>query len=439
MSKPEDPTRPHLLYIVWGFPPSRGGGVYRALATANEAVRAGFRVTVLTAEAEVFRRYTGSDEGLIDLLDPDVSVVRIPFSWPVREISVTGDGSLRDMLRRLRRKVVALQGRIPFPETNYGHWRRPLTRAALTIHRRDPIDLVLATANPNVTFAAAFALAQQASIPYVLDHRDAWLLDVFSGRILKSRVSREARWERRIVRDAAELWFVNEPIRDWHRARFPDASHRMHVVPNGWDEDAVGDVTPPAPPNHSPTFGYLGTISAKVPIPQLTEAWALARDELPEGARLVLAGHAGYFSSPDPRITSALDGATARGIEVRGPVPKREVASFYDTIDVLVLALGDGRYVTSGKVYEYIATGRPIVAVFSPSSAATAVLTGYPGAVQTTSTDPSDVRAALLDAVAVWRATTSHDLAARAEVAARYRRDRVLAPALERLRRVISK
>lgn len=413
--------------------------MYRALATANQAVRAGFRVTVLTAEADVFRRYTGSDEGLIDLLDPAVSVVRIPFSWPVREIRVTGDGSFRDSLRRLRRKVVALQGRIPFPETNYGHWRRPLTRAALDIHHNDPVDLVLATANPNVTFAAAFTLAKRASIPYVLDHRDAWLLDVFSGRTLKSSASREARWERRIVRGAAELWFVNEPIRDWHRDRFPEASDRMHLVPNGWDKDAVGDVAPPAPADHPPTFGYLGTISAKVPIPQLAEAWAFARDELPPGARLVLAGHAGYFSSPDPRVTAALDGATSRGIEVRGPVPKLEVASFYGEIDVLVLALGDGRYVTSGKVYEYIATGRPIVAVFSPSSAASAVLTDYPGAVHTRSTDPRDVSDALLDAVAVWKATTHQDLLARAEVAARYRRDRVLAPALERLRSIVTK
>ncbi|GAB2607627.1 hypothetical protein GCM10027067_18980 [Pseudactinotalea suaedae] len=423
-----------MLYIVWGFPPSRGGGVYRALATANEAVRAGFRVTVLTAEEQVFRRYTGSDEGLLELLDPAVRVRRIPFRWPVREVPVTGDGSFRDTLRRVRRKAIALWGRVPFPETNYGHWRRPLTQAALTIHAEDPVDLVVATANPNVTFAAAHTLAQHAKIPSVLDHRDAWLLDVFSGATVKPSRSREARWERRMVSDATELWFVNEPIRDWHRQRYPQSAPKMHVVPNGWDGEAVGHVTPPRPPDHSPTFGYLGTISAKVPIAQLAQGWELAQRSLPDGSRLVLAGHAGYFSAPDPRVTSALDHAAALGIEIRGPVPKRAVSSFYDEIDILVLALGDGRYVTSGKVYEYIATGRPIVAVFSPTSAATAVLAGYPGAVQSVSTEPDDIADALADAVRAWRDTDATDLAERRLVAHRFRRDQVLAPALRRLR-----
>ncbi len=426
-----------MLYIVWGFPPSRGGGVYRALATANEAVRAGFRVTVLTAEAQAFRRYTGSDDSLLELLDPDVNVRRIPFRWPVREVPVTGDGSFRDTLRRLRRKAIALWGRLPFPETNYGHWLRPLTHAALAIHAEEPVDLVVATANPNVTFAAAHALSQSASIPSVLDHRDAWLLDVFSGATVKPSRSREARWERRMVTGATELWFVNEPIREWHQQRYPEAAAKMHVVLNGWDREAVGHVAPPRPADHPPTFGYLGTISAKVPVAQLAQGWELARAILPEGSRLVLAGHAGYFSDPDARVTSALEDAAARGIEIRGPVPKREVSSFYDEIDILVLALGDGRYVTSGKVYEYIATSRPIVAVFSPTSAATAVLAGYPGAVQSKSAEPQDIADALAAAVRTWRETGAGDLAERQRIAHRYRRDQVLAPALQRLRAAI--
>jgi hypothetical protein len=35
-------------------------------------------------------------------------------------------------------------------------------------------------------------------------------------------------------------------------------------------------------------------------------------------------------------------------------------------------------FVTGGKVYEYMATGRPIVAIHTPDTAATGPLTGYP-------------------------------------------------------------
>jgi hypothetical protein len=52
-------ARPHLLYVAWGFPPCRSGGVYRALATANAFARDGWDVTVLTVERELWERRTG--------------------------------------------------------------------------------------------------------------------------------------------------------------------------------------------------------------------------------------------------------------------------------------------------------------------------------------------------------------------------------------------
>ena len=51
---PHDGGRPRLLYVAWGFPPCRGSGVYRALATANAFAAGGWDVTVLTVEREVF-------------------------------------------------------------------------------------------------------------------------------------------------------------------------------------------------------------------------------------------------------------------------------------------------------------------------------------------------------------------------------------------------
>ncbi len=41
---------PHLLYVAWGYPPARTGGVHRAVATANRFAELGWRVTVLTAD-----------------------------------------------------------------------------------------------------------------------------------------------------------------------------------------------------------------------------------------------------------------------------------------------------------------------------------------------------------------------------------------------------
>ena len=62
-------TRPHLLYLAWGFPPAAKSCTYRMLATANSFIEAGWDVTVLTLTEEVWRREQGIDPSLRDLID----------------------------------------------------------------------------------------------------------------------------------------------------------------------------------------------------------------------------------------------------------------------------------------------------------------------------------------------------------------------------------
>ena len=63
-------TAPHVLYVAWGFPPHRGPGTYRALATANLLAELGCRVTVLTADLATFDLVVGADHSLLAEVDP---------------------------------------------------------------------------------------------------------------------------------------------------------------------------------------------------------------------------------------------------------------------------------------------------------------------------------------------------------------------------------
>jgi glycosyltransferase involved in cell wall biosynthesis len=370
-----------VLYVAWGFPPSRGGGVYRALATANGFAARGWDVTVLTAEREIFETYTGVDETLEAMVRPEVDVVRIPFDWPALESDVRTYSLLRVLApvtwARLRRRRDTLS----FPEPAYGPWRRRLESAAESIHARRPVDLVVATANPHVAFSAAWELYRRHAVPYVMDYRDAWLLDVFTGNRTHGPRSRAATWERRLVEHATEVWFVNAPIRAWHQTVYPEQADRMHMVANGYDEELVGGATHHERDPDAPlTFGYIGTISPKVPLDVFAEAWRAGRARSPElaAARTSIRGYLGYYSTASAALGEILSDVADAGVTYGGPVPKTDVAAVYAGFDALLLILGTGRYVTSGKVFEYLSTGLPIVSVHDPGNAATDVLRGYP-------------------------------------------------------------
>lgn len=428
--------RPHLLYVAWGFPPCRSGGVYRALATANRFAARGWRVTVISADRDTFLRYTGADTSLEARIDPGVRVVRVPFSWPAREPDLRRWSRLRMQRPGLWAKARAKLDLLNFPEVGYGPWRAAVETAAERVHRTDPVDAVIATANPHVAFTAGYRLHRRHGVPYVADYRDAWLLDVFSGRRLHSPTSRAARWERRIVGSAHEVWFVNDPIRDWHRRLYPDHADRMHTVANGFDPELTSTHQSRREPSTAPLrFGYIGTVSAKVPLAEFADGWRAARERDPRlhDARAVIHGYLGFYATPRPELLELVEAAAASGVTYEGPVGKSDIGAVYNSFDVLLLILGSGGYVTSGKVFEYAATGLPIVSVHDPGNATSQVLHEYPLWFPAASLAPGDIADALARAAAAACEAGADVREQAREFGARFSRARQLDPRIDAL------
>ncbi|HEU4947753.1 MAG TPA: glycosyltransferase [Kribbella sp.] len=429
-------TRPHLLYVAWGFPPCRGGGVYRALATANRFAARGWRVTVLTAERETFHRFTGADATLEERIDPAVEVVRVPFDWPILESDLRRWSRLRASRPKLWLKLRTKRDQLPFPEIGYGPWRKTIERAAERIHAADPVDLVVATANPHVAFTAAWRLNRRHGVPYVMDYRDAWLLDVFSGDRLHEPRSRAARWERDLVRSAQEVWFVNDPIRAWHEQLYPDHAAKMHTVSNGFDPELAPAVHDRGPVGDRPlVFGYLGTVSPKVPLAEFVKGWQEAREMSSDlaTAEARIHGYLGYYAQPRVDMLATIQAAADDGVSYAGPVGKGEIGAVYDGFDVQLLILGAGRYVTSGKVFEYLATGLPVVSVHDPINAASDVLRGHPLWFPVTDLEPSTIAKALTEAAHAARTADTEVRRTARAFGAGFRRDLQLDPRIDAL------
>jgi glycosyltransferase involved in cell wall biosynthesis len=426
-----------MLYVCWGYPPCRGGGVYRALATANRFAEQGWRVTVLTADKDTFYRFTGADETLEERIHPDVEVVRVPFEWPILEADLRKWSRSRAANPKLWSKLRVKRDQIPFPESGYGPWRGTIEKAAEQIHQANPVDLTVATANPHVAFTAAYHLFQKDKVPYVMDYRDAWLLDVFTGDRLHDENSRAAKWERKLVENAREVWFVNDPIKVWHEKLYPAHASKMHTVANGFDPDLVPNTHDRTAVTDRPlVFGYVGTVSPKVPLADFVKGWQLAKERSEDlrGAKAKIHGYLGYYAQPRADMLGVLNAAAADGVSYEGPVGKAEIAKAYDEFDVQLLMLGKGLYVTSGKVFEYLATGLPIVSVHDSQNAASDVLRGHPLWFPVKDIeDPESIAEALIEAAHAARTADEGIRAKAREFGAGYRRDLQLDPRIEAL------
>ncbi len=371
-----DQPRPHVLFVSWGFPPMSGGGAYRTMSTANVLVESGFDVTVLAAEAEAYVGLTAIDSTLEQGIDPRVQVRRVPFydpqsdhdlrTWP-RERAAEPDDWVEDYWKG-----------VEFPEPHFGQWKPALLAAADEVHAARRVDLVIGSANPHVDLSVGLHLHQRHGIPYVVDHRDSWRLNWYTGTEAHVTNPRVAETETEIVRSAHEVWFVNEAIATWHRALYPDQAHKIRVVPNGYDAAYAPSpmLTPPAA-DKPLVFTYVGALSPVVPVAELIEGWIAARERDPDirEATALIYGPLRLSDNVTPQLLGA---AAEHGVRYCGAARKDELAGIYEGSDVLLLLLAGGPYVTSGKVFEYASSALPIVSVHEPDNGAGEVLERYP-------------------------------------------------------------
>jgi glycosyltransferase involved in cell wall biosynthesis len=446
---------PRVLYMSFFFPPSRASGVYRGRATANYLARHGWDVTVFAAPLDFLYRVIGSvDEQLTTTIDSRVRLHRPRMSLFPWEHDLRRYSRFRGLMPIPALKLHQVLQRYLFPE-GYGSWGRSAVGQALRMHSRTPFDVVLATGNPFAAFAAAWMFNRLTHVPYIVDYRDSWTLNLFDDGPAFPPGHPAWRWERRVLKRASGIVFVNEALRAWHADRYPAQATKMMVVPNGWDPDLF-DTDAPAEPARSPSaplnFAYLGTITAAQPVEELGAAFRRAREH-PElaDARLSIHGHLGFFRNSQAELLNRL-GLDAEGrhvdddelgpaIRYRGPVSKLGVSDVYRDSDVLVfMAAGTGggaRYITSGKVFEYMASGRPIVSVHAPDIAAREVLEGYPLWFNAHSLDISELAQTMIAAGKAARDMTAAQREAAQRHAASYTRDVLLATLEQRMRALL--
>ena len=432
-------TKPHLLYLAWGFPPAAKSCVYRKLATANSFVRAGWGVTVVTLTEDAWKREQGLDPSLLALVDPRIRVIRLPLIRKDIETDIRTWDEARALRPRTWLKHYYRDNMEQFPEMVFGGWRDELVEAVRAVQDERPADLLLTSGTPYTFFAPALDLYERDGVPYIVDYRDAWAIDIIKDRPGFKPDSREALFEQELLANALEAWFVNTPIRDAYSKLYPDASTKFHIVRNGSDV-AIGTdkirLRQPEPESGL-TFGYLGTVSFGVPrMRALCEGWRLARErsDVLRRSRLEFRGHLGIGAlrgvTPQAAVIAEYG---EHGVAYGGPVAKADTAAVYESWDALVLCLVGGRFVTSGKVFDYISTGLPVMSVHDWDHAAVEILEDYPLWIRNDGVDAEDLAEAFLRAEQTVHSASVEDRLAARRHAEQYERYAQIQPAVDRL------
>ncbi|HEX6873958.1 MAG TPA: glycosyltransferase [Micromonosporaceae bacterium] len=429
--------KPHVIYLAIGFPPAAKSCAYRMRETANQFCAMGWDVTVVTICQEAWEREYGLDHTLSESVDPRVNVVELPLmradlETDIRKFSEARSLNPQQWIKEQRKREQKI-----FPEPVFGGWRHELEAALLRVHRERPADLLLTSCAPYVNLAATWRLWEEYRVPYAIDFRDGWSVDVIGGGEAFTRTSVSGQWEEKLLNEALAIWCVNDPIAQFYRDRYPALAGRVEVVRNGYDPDSLPTQFRTPDLARGLTFGYLGSVNfTPAFLESVLTGWRLARKESEVLARSTfeVRGHIGAGAMREAnRHMDLLKAAAPDGVTFGGPVPKATLAETYARWDALVLMLVGGRFVTSGKVYEFMATGLPIVSAHAVEHDASNVLTGHPLWTGAVGLDPQRLAASFVEAARMAEQATDADRSAARARARQFARAEQIAPAVKHL------
>ena len=404
---PQPPVLPvRLLVVTYYFPPSGGGGVQRPLKWAKYLPAAGVEPVVLTVREGA---YPHLDRAMAADVPPGVRVERTaapdPFGAYGRltgrsrgEAVAARTGRVGASGRPAERAARWVRANVFVPDARVG-WVPFAVARARRLARERAVDAVLTTGPPHSAHLVGLAL-RRGGLPWVADFRDPWTEIHYLGALARGAAARrlDAALERAVLGAADAVVTVSDPLREAIRAKGPRGP--VVTVRNGFDPADFGGPPVPVRPDRF-EVAHVGTLHG---IPHaLLDAAARLRERGGFGQ-----GSLRFVGSVPDGLAAA---AEARGLAdalVVGPaVPHAEAVRAMRRAALLLLAVEPWSYadgVLPGKTFEYLASGRPALALAPPEGEAARVLAEAGGGRTFAHGDADGVAAELARHHAAWAA-----------------------------------
>jgi glycosyltransferase involved in cell wall biosynthesis len=380
-----------VLLVSLYFPPAGGGGVQRTLKFAAHLPALGLETHVLAPDDP---KWVHRDEDL-----------RPPTQAWVHRVRFLGPGGRKpaeelhglEALERASKQASLLARRLLVPDASVS-WTLTATPAAIRIVRREGIDAVVTTSPPGSVHLIGAAVKRATGARWVADLRDSLVAHPHrraERRAVRVKERSELAVARLVARSADAIVCVSDAIAEEARALRP--AGRVVTIANGCDFDDFAGLEYRRAPRFRIT--HTGSFFGKrSPRPFLT---ALAEAELDVVARFV-----GDFRAADREWAAELE--LGDRLELLPFTTRRHALELQRDSEALLLLIPDaggrGRGVLSGKVFEYLAAERPILAAVPPDGAAAELLRESGVGVVVAPDDVEAMRVALADLESRYRA-----------------------------------
>ena len=374
------PGNRKVLIITYYWPPSGGAGVQRWLKFCKYLREFGWEPVIYTPENP---EAPAIDNSLEKDIPEGISILKRPILEPysvykrfvgMKQGEKVNAGFLQEKEKPGMAEGLAvwLRGNFFIPDARR-FWIRPSVKFLKDYLRDNPVDAIVSTGPPHSMHLIALQIHKKVNIPWLADFRDPWTgIDFYHQLKLTSLADRiHHKLEKKVLSSATAITVVSQDMADeFNRI----VKREYKLVTNGYDEEDIS----PLPQNQLDakfTISHIGSInSSRNP----TGIWKVLSEMVkvnPEFAKAL-----------QIKLVGKVDIGVLKSIEENGLIPylsRIEYMPHQDAMleiqksQVLLLLINNtpnAKGILTGKVFEYLGSGRPILSIGPEDGEAAVIL-----------------------------------------------------------------
>jgi len=355
-----------VLIITYYWPPSGGSGVQRWLKFVKYFREFGIEPIVLTVHPEQ-AVYPIMDETLLHEIPEGVRVVYTDAKSPLdfykkaRKKNVPHTGFTNEEKTGLMDKIMRfIRGNFFIPDARVG-WNKFALAAAEKIIQEEQIDSIVTTSPPHSTQLIGLALKQKYKIQWLADLRDPWTEIYYNQLLFRTALAKkkDKRLESNCIKQADTVVVVSEDIKRMFANGNEVLTHKIHVIPNGFDEADFAKIER-AKNEQQKVIRYIGNLGEQYPTEGLLTVFSnlIASDN---SWKMSFIGNA-----PQRIKQQVIERNLETHIDFMSYVAHSKAIEYMKSATVLLLIIpeiANNKGILTGKLFEYIATGNPILCI----------------------------------------------------------------------------
>ena len=401
-------SKKKVLIITYYWPPSGGSGVQRWLKFVKYLPSYGWTPFVFTPGNPSFDI---KDDSLLKDVPPEAEVIRFPIWEPYAlflSIAKIFGGSksakptelVRTGKKSLFQKISTwIRGNFFVPDPRL-FWIKPSAKFLRSFLEENQIQTVITTGPPHSLHLIGLKLKQtRPSIRWIADFRDPWSEWGLLDSLGVGNSTREK--HRRLEQNADEILTITP----FYVRRFEALSNKkVQLLTNGFDEDDFSDIVYSRSARF--TIRHVGIVNEKCDPRPLMTAIADVLHEHPQIKNKTVIEFIGEVH-PDFKSFVTSNSILNSVTSFFGNIPHQQLLALYGTSSLLLLVLigyKNAEGYMPGKLFEYLATGLPIVATGPEDGDAAKLLNETKAGVMIDGNKHDEMMSEILQQFSQWEA-----------------------------------